>query len=113
MSIDQERVIDSINTTPDSKEILLSITDHLSWGNSSDTKDHIYKLQQKIKAYLDFVEDGEFGEKYPEHKDKPITIKIIAKYELPSDDIVKKFYEYALKIVTDAGMKFNFSVFKE
>ena len=110
MSIDQKKVIDSINTNKDSTEVLLTLTDHLDWDSSIN--EHIFKLQEKIKSYLDFIEEGELVELYPALKGKPITINVISKYPLPENETVKDFFSYASNMVTDSGFKFKFSVFQ-
>jgi len=85
----------------------------LPWGSKEEVKEHLYKLQEKIKAYLDFIEDGQLGKEFPEHKNKPITINIVAKYELPPNKLITDFFNYAVKMVMAAGCKLEFSVLKK
>lgn len=66
MSLDQLDKIDIISTNPKG-EVVLHIADHLEWTLQ---KDHILLLQDKINAYLQFIESGQILEEYPTAIDK-------------------------------------------
>lgn len=48
------------------------ISDHLDWD---DELEHIHALQEKINAYLRFVESGEILGKYPQAAGKTPVIR--------------------------------------
>jgi hypothetical protein len=48
--------------------ISLAISDHLAWGEN--TNDHLYKLQEKINSYIEFIESGQMEESFPKAKGK-------------------------------------------
>lgn len=72
MSIEHLDRIDAIGTTTDGK-IQLTISDHLDWQNEEL---HSELLQDKIFAYLEFIENGQLGEVYPESLNKKIAISL-------------------------------------
>jgi uncharacterized protein DUF6572 len=56
MSVSETDKIDIVATRPDSPIVKLVIADHLTWD---DLDGHSRLLQDKINAYLDFVESGQ------------------------------------------------------
>ena len=72
MSIEHLDRIDAISTTPDGR-IQLTISDHLDWQN---LELHSELLQDKIFAYLEFIENGQLREVYPESLNKKIAISL-------------------------------------
>ena len=76
MSIEDKNLIDVISI--DKQGILvLTISDHLEWD---DKNEHLLLLQDKINSYMDFIENGQLAESYPEKADKKIMIQIVFKY---------------------------------
>lgn len=76
MSIEQTDVIDIISTDRLTGHVVLTITDHLDW---TDSTAHQMLLQTKLNRYLAFVESGEILESYPNAKDVPIELSISAR----------------------------------
>lgn len=91
MSIDQLDKIDIISTTP-AGEVVLHIADHLEWDSE---KEHILLLQDKINAYLQFIESDQLLSEYPSAIDKRVSIEIIFKFEPPISTLeyLNKFKE--------------------
>jgi hypothetical protein len=56
MSVEQKDVIDAIGVNKESGEVVLTISDHLDW---EDTSAHLLVLQDKINTYIAFIESGE------------------------------------------------------
>lgn len=106
MSIEQENVLDFVGIDKSSNEVVLTISDHLVW--SEEIEEHIFKLQEKINKYIAAIESGELVEKYPEAKNRKPVIKIVGKYSLPENELVKRFYEKATSIVQWAGFDLRF-----
>lgn len=104
MSIEQEKVIDMLVPDESLKEVLLIITDHLPW--SEPNYEHALALQNKINFYLSFIESGEIYEKFPEHKDKSVIIKVVGKYPLSKE--AERFYEKARTTIQWAGFDLRF-----
>jgi hypothetical protein len=78
MTIEQTDKIDFVSVS-DAGELTLSISDHLDWEDSGR---HLVLLQDKLNAYLRFIESGELGEKFPHAVGKPIIINLVAKFDL-------------------------------
>lgn len=60
---------------------MLTISDHLPWD---DVSKHLHALQEKIYAYLDFIEGGEVSQSFPEAAGRPLIIDIAMKHAAPS-----------------------------
>ncbi len=84
MPVDNLKVVDSVSLSKKG-EAVLTISDHLEWNGL----EHLEILQKKINLYLEFIENGELLENYPDAKGRQIVINIIAKY-LP-DNQAEKF----------------------
>jgi hypothetical protein len=106
MSILNAEVVDFISIDLMGNAVL-TIADHLPWDNGNE---HLLALQNKINAYLAFIEGGDIYQKYPDAKDRKIVIKVTAKYE--PNGIAKTFLETARQILQSAGYGFQFEVLK-
>jgi hypothetical protein len=92
MSVNQTGTIDNIGTTPDGK-VMLTISDHHSWNETW----HLQLLQDKINAYLQFIENGQIFDNYPSAAGRELIIEAVMKFE-PSKEGTS-FLEAAQKIV--------------
>ncbi len=102
MSIDQTSVVDFVSTNKEN-EVVLTVSDHLEWDEKNE---HLHLLQEKINAYLRFIESGEIYEEYPDAKGKKIIISVHAKFQ-PNEDgqtLISKMTE----AVRAAGYEFQF-----
>ena len=109
MSIDQPKVIDARAIDEKTNEVCLFIFDHYDWCDPRS--DHPFRLQDKINAYLSYIESGEIYENDPDYQGKPVIIKVIGKY--PLSDFGIKFYEKATSIVQWAGFDLRFEQYQE
>lgn len=103
MSVNQTDTIDFISTTPDGK-VVLTISDHHSW----DETWHLPLLQEKINAYLQFIESGQILEDYPKAEGRKVVIETVMKFE-PSDEATD-FLGKAKEIINKAGFEFKWRV---
>ena len=79
MTVDRTDVVDFAGISPNGEEALLFIIDHLPWNQGTELDhEHMYLLQEKINAYLSFIESGEIYRKYPNATDKPIEPQTLA-----------------------------------
>lgn len=62
MSVTDMNKVDAMGVSPDGKELCMLITDHLDW---KDEFIHLDILQDKINAYLAYLEAGEWKKRYP------------------------------------------------
>ena len=109
MAIDQTYVVDAVGVDSISGDLVLTITDHLDWSGGGN--EHLLLLQEKINAYLRFVESGEILKTYPDAKSRLVLIDIVHKY--PLNHLAKEFYGKVTSIVESAGIKLQHRIFDE
>ena len=104
MSIEQKDKIDFISTTPENK-VELTISDHLEWDAENN---HLLVLQDKLNAYLDFIQSGQILEDYPSAENKEIIICVVMKYA-PTEDALT-FLNHCEKFMEKQDVEFNWKV---
>ena len=107
MSIIDNRTMDGAALTDD-KGILLLLTDHLDW---SDEYQHLMMLQDKINAYITFLEEKQYEEIYKEAEIIYGIIEIHFLYNLT--DNAKKFLQVAQNQIAELGIKIQYCVSQE
>lgn len=109
MSITESKVIDII-AVPEGEpdNVVLVITDHLEWGDKAQQGEHLLLLQEKINAYIAFIESGELLETYPPAKGKNPKIRINGLYELPEQG--ESFIDRVTKVLKGAGIGMEFVI---
>lgn len=108
MSVEQFDVVDVVSIDPKTGHVILTISDHLDW---SDTVGHQSTLQVKFNKYLAFIESGEILTRYPDAKDRAVTIKVVFKYK--PDQEGWRFLTKANEVIKSAGFSFLYEVFAE
>ena len=108
MSVSDADKIDFIGLDPLTGVVVLSISDHLNWAEDND--DHLVSLQDKINAYLSFVESGEIYEKFPVLAGKAVNIRIVGKFDLAGEGL--KFFKLASDLIRKAGFTLSFRKFE-
>ncbi len=103
MSIEQTDKIDIISTGKNGR-IVLTISDHLEWD---DKGEHALLMEDKINAYLHFIETGQVLEEYPDAKGKRVVISIIMKH-FPNEDGLL-FLRHCQEIVHNLGYKLEWN----
>ena len=96
MSVEQTRVVDAISIDGETGQCKLSISDHLPWHG-----DHLLMLQEKLNAYLAFLESGEVYSAYPQATGREFSIVVVAKYR--PNDVAAHFFEQATAQIKQAG----------
>jgi len=97
VSVEQKDVIDFISVDKNNN-IVLTISDHMKWD---DERRHLLLLQEKINAYLRFIETGEMYEHYPKDKDKNVIIHVVCANKIDLKSM--KIFEVFQNAVRDAG----------
>lgn len=62
MSVTDMNKVDAMGLSLDGKHICMFITDHLDW---EDEYGHLKTLQDKINAYVAYLESGDWQSRYP------------------------------------------------
>jgi hypothetical protein len=106
MSIDQTDTIDFATIDKASGDVWLTISDHLPWDENEGN--HLLLLQNKLNAYLRFIESGEILSKVPEAKGRHVVINLVGKFPLtPNADL---YFRDARTVIEGAGFRLQFSL---
>jgi uncharacterized protein DUF6572 len=104
MSIEQTDRVDFVTIERESGDVWLTISDHLEWDQYEG--EHLVLLQDKLNAYLRFIESGEIFEEVPEAKGRNLVINLAGKF--PMNELAKRFFEKARAAIRDAGFDLQF-----
>ena len=106
MSIQNADVVDAIGLERSTQDVILTISDHLGWG--SDIDNHLIELQEKINAYLAFLESGELLDAYPKAVGRDAVISIVFRESPPEQAL--SFLQSAATIIEDSGKSLRWEV---
>jgi len=106
MPIEQTEVIDFISQQ-DSGNIMLSIMDNLEWGEER----HLWLFQEKLNAYLRFIENGELEAQFEKAKGKTVGIHVFCQFE--PDRSGMRSLLIAKKTLKDAGYTLSWEVVRK
>ena len=106
MSVEQTDTIDFATIDKTSGDLWLTISDHLPWDDNDSN--HLTLLQNKLNAYLRFVESGEVFTKLPEAKGCGIVINLVGKFPLNHQADI--FFGRAKAAIEGAGFRLQFSL---
>jgi hypothetical protein len=107
MAIDQTDIVDFATIDDASGDLRLTISDHLSW---EDEGHHLILLQNKLNAYLRFVESGEMFEKASDAKGRGVVINVVGKFPLSKKAEV--FFAKNRAAIEDAGFRLQFRLWR-
>ena len=107
MSVVDNKMVDGAGLTDD-KGIILLITDHVDWR---DEYQHLVMLQEKINAYITFLEEKQYEEIYKEAEIAYGVIEIHLLHNLT--DNAKKFLQVVQNQVAELGIKIQYCVSQE
>jgi hypothetical protein len=80
MSVSDANTVDAVGIEPDTGNALMIVSDDMDW---SDIAGHINALQQKIGAYIAFIQSGQLDNSLPEGVGRPRKIGVIQQFEPP------------------------------
>jgi hypothetical protein len=104
MSIEQADKIDFVTIEYQTGDVLLSISDHLSWDE--DEGEHLLMLQTKLNTYLAFIEGGQMYRQIPETEGRHVVINLVGKFPLSEE--ATKLFRLASQAIRDAGFSLRF-----
>ena len=108
MSVEQPDLVDVISTDKQTGHVVLTISDHLDW---SDSTKHQTILQTKLNRYLAFVESGEIFTRYRDAKGRPVAITVVSRFRPDQDGW--NFLVKAKVVIESAGLSFRHEIFAE
>ena len=101
MNIEQIKIVDFISRAEDGT-VVLTVSDHLDWDAQNE---HLLLLQEKLNAYLRFLESGEIYDAYPGAKGAKFLINLVCRFH-PTESALD-FLERAQSIIESAGFGFS------
>lgn len=105
MSVVDNNTVDGVALTDDGTGIILLITDHLDWNSEYQ---HLLMLQEKINAYISFVEEKQYVDIF---KDEKITYGIIEiHFQYSITENVEKFLQTVQNQVVQLGLIVRYCV---
>jgi hypothetical protein len=104
MTVSDANVIDVASVSSDGEECILTIADHLPWGEA----EHLLSIQAKINSYLKYLESGEILNDYPKASEMRCRISVACKYE--PDDQGVDFLRIVGDIVRGAGYELDWKM---
>ncbi len=69
--------VDIVSQSPDGERVVLSMVETRNWGTDGS---NLMDVQQKLYAYLDFVETGQIWTAYPAMRGKKIEFRLHARF---------------------------------
>jgi hypothetical protein len=103
MTVENLDVIDGVGISKDNGEVVLTISDHLTWETPSE---HFEILEGKIARYLDFIQSGQLLESVPDAAGRQVRISIFCNY--PPTAHAHNFLIAAERQLGDVGVKLSF-----
>lgn len=105
MAIDDPNVIDGMALNKENNALVLLLTDHLSWDgeNALSEFDHLNLLQDKINAYISYLESGKYEETYSTEQIAFAIIEIHFKYTITEN--CEKFLNEVQNQIGQFGIK--------
>jgi hypothetical protein len=82
VAIGDPNTLDALGLEPGTDNVLLVITDDMDW---SDPVAHLNALQQKIGAYIAFIQSGQIAKSMPEAAGRQPKIGVIQQFEPPEN----------------------------
>ena len=82
--------VDGMGIGKDGSSLVLLLSDHLDW---EDEAGHLLALQEKINAYLGFIESGQYRDVYPGREFGRIEIEVHFKHAVTEN--CRKFVDIA------------------
>ena len=105
MAIDNPNTVDGMAIDRERNALVLLLTDHLAWGrpDAPDELEHLQLLQDKVNAYISFLESGQFKESYLGENFAMAVIEIHFKH--PITENCEKFLNAVQDQVGQLGVK--------
>ena len=102
MTVENSEVVDLVGVDRQSENVVLTISDHLTW----DSDEHLLVLQDKLNGYLRFIESGELVQQYPDATNRKPQILIVFKH--PPSDTGLQFLKRIADVIESAGIAFRY-----
>lgn len=108
MGLENAAIVDAMGSETSTGFVVLTIVDSWDWN---DERAYLLALQAKLNSYLDFIEEGQMVESFPDAAGRKIVIELVARYEFPAIGLA--FLEKARDFVAELQIEIRFRVFPE
>ena len=108
MSVVDDNTVDGIALTDDNEGIVLLLSDHLDWD---DEYNHLLILQEKLNAYIYFLEEKQYEEIYSNANIVYGIIDIHFLHKITKN--VKKFLKSVQVQLEELGITMQYSITEE
>ena len=108
MSVVDDNTVDGIALTDDNEGIVLLLSDHLDWD---DEYNHLLILQEKLNAYIYFLEEKQYEEIYSNVNIVYGIIDIHFLHKITKN--VKKFLKSVQVQLEELGITMQYSITEE
>jgi hypothetical protein len=105
MSLEQTDVIDYISVGKKTGVVNLTLVDPMDW---TDENRHLTLLQDKLNAYLRFIESGEIEQSYPAAVGRKRSINVVAQFEPSKEGF--RLLGLVRNAIEGAGFGFKFDL---
>ena len=106
MTVEQSDVVDFVHVTKDSGVVVLTLIDHLPWGQ--DEGAHLLLLQTKLNNYVEYIESGQIRKNVPDASNRKVFINVIGRYKLSNQ--ATTFLQKIGAAIDDLGFHLIFSL---
>lgn len=107
LSIEESSKIDVVATRPDSDEVKLIVTDHLTWD---DPEQHLRLLQEKLNAYIAFVQSGQLAKLESPAVPASPRVEVVVALQHPPPLEAREFFLRAGAFLQGVGLGFSWSM---
>ena len=108
MSVVDDNTVDGIALTDDNEGIVLLLSDHLDWD---DEYNHLLILQEKLNAYIYFLEEKQYEEIYSNANIVYGIIDIHFLHKITKN--IKKFLKSVQVQLEELGITMQYSITEE
>ena len=106
MSLEHIDKVDALGLDQRTRHVVLTIADSWNWNNENQ---HLLALQEKINAYLNFIETGQVWEAYTMDKARNLRINVVFRYSPPASAL--EFLEKAASVASQIEVLVSHEVF--
>jgi hypothetical protein len=103
MSVAETDRVDAVGIEKETGRIVLTIIDPFEWDDS-----HVLLLQEKLNAYLRFVESGQLLSEYPSATGRQVAISLLMQFE--PNHLGRAFLSRAAEAIEGAGITLHWQL---
>ena len=102
-TVEQTEIVDMVGIDEESGNVVLAIFDPLGWECEHE---RLLLLENKLNAYLRFIDSGELVQKVPNARDRRVLVEVIGrKGQSPK---AREFFQKAKGFFGDSGIGLRF-----